>query len=87
MTLKRDNQKLASTKFDMLVIGGGIFGACAAWDATLRGLKVALIEKYDFASGVSANSFKIVHGGMRYLQHADIKRLREIGRASCRERV
>jgi len=82
MTLKRDNKKLASTEFDLVVIGGGIFGACAAWDATLRGLKVALIEKFDFASGVSANSFKIVHGGMRYLQHADIKRLR----SSCHER-
>ncbi|MDH5444146.1 MAG: glycerol-3-phosphate dehydrogenase/oxidase [Gammaproteobacteria bacterium] len=80
--MKRDIQKLTNSEFDVLIIGGGIFGACAAWDATLRGLNVAIIEKFDFASGVSANSFKIVHGGMRYLQHFDIKRLR----ASCHER-
>lgn len=82
MILKRNIKNLTTEQFDVLIIGGGIFGACAAWDATLRGLKVALIEKEDFCSGVSANSFKIVHGGMRYLQHADIKRLR----SSCHER-
>lgn len=82
MVLERNIQNLTAEEFDVLIIGGGIFGACAAWDATLRGMKVALIEKNDFCSGVSANSFKIVHGGMRYLQHADIKRLR----SSCHER-
>ena len=82
MKLVRDLSALHGQLFDVVIIGGGIFGACAAWDATQRGLKVALIEKFDFASGVSANSFKIVHGGMRYLQHADIKRLR----TSCHER-
>ncbi len=66
----------------MLVIGGGAFGAAAAWDATLRGLRVALIEQRDFASGASAECFKMVHGGIRYLQHADIRRLR----SSCAER-
>jgi glycerol-3-phosphate dehydrogenase len=66
----------------MLVVGGGIFGACAAWDATLRGLRVALVEKADFCSGVSANSYKMVHGGIRYMQHLDLPRVR----GSCRER-
>ena len=64
------------------MVGGGIFAACAAWDACLRGYSVALIEKDDFCSGTSANSYKFVHGGIRYLQHADIKRLR----SSCKER-
>ena len=70
----RDVSSLAGLEFDLLVIGGGIFGAFAAWDAALRGLSVALIEREDFGSGVSANSFKMVHGGIRYLQHADIRR-------------
>jgi glycerol-3-phosphate dehydrogenase len=80
--VKRNLEKLADKKFDLVIIGGGIFGACAAWDAALRGLSVALIERDDFCSGTSANSFKIVHGGIRYVQHLDIVRVR----ASCRER-
>lgn len=64
-------------EYDVLVIGGGIFGLCTAYDAAQRGLSVALIEKGDFAHATSANSFKMVHGGIRYLQHADIRRLRE----------
>ncbi len=75
--MKRDIEKLANSEFDLLVVGGGIYGATLAWDATLRGLKVALIEKDDFASGTSANSLKIIHGGLRYLQHADFIRMRE----------
>jgi glycerol-3-phosphate dehydrogenase len=75
--MKRDIEKLTNTEFDLLVVGGGIYGATLAWDATLRGLKVALIEKGDFASGTSANSLKIIHGGLRYLQHADFIRMRE----------
>src|SRR5690606_9348005 len=78
----RNFAALDSRVFDVLVVGGGIFGACAAWDASLRGLSVALVERTDFASGVSANSYKFVHGGIRYLQHADIRRLRQ----SCGER-
>ena len=80
--MKRDFSELEDTEFDIVIIGGGIFGACAAWDATLRGLRVALIEREDFCGGTSANSLKMVHGGVRYLQHADIYRLRY----SCRER-
>lgn len=80
--MKKETDLLTSQTFDVLVIGGGIFAACAAWDACLRGFSVALIEKDDFCSGTSANSFKFIHGGLRYLQHADIRRLR----SSCRER-
>lgn len=73
----RDLQRLASESFDVAVIGGGIYGACIAWEAALRGLSVALLEKSDFASATSANSLKIIHGGFRYLQHADLRRMRE----------
>jgi glycerol-3-phosphate dehydrogenase len=73
---------LATRTFDVLVIGGGIGAACAAWDAALRGLSVALVERLDFGAGTSAQSFKMLHGGIRYLQHLDIARLRE----SCGER-
>ncbi len=81
--MRQDNiKKLTEDRFDLVIVGGGIFAACAAWDAVLRGLSVALIEKEDFCSGVSANSFKMIHGGIRYLQHGDIVRLR----SSCHER-
>jgi len=80
--LIRDTATLSNREFDLAIIGGGIFGVCAAWDAALRGLTVALIEKDDFCHATSANHFKMVHGGIRYLQHADIARIRE----SCRER-
>lgn len=75
--MQRDLAALAEREYDLVVVGGGIFGACAAWDATLRGLSVALLERRDFAGATSANSFKIIHGGVRYLQHADVARLRE----------
>ncbi len=64
-------QRLQSETFDLLVIGGGITGAGTALDAAARGLKVALIERNDFASGTSSRSSKLVHGGLRYLQHGD----------------
>lgn len=75
--MRRDLQTLAREHYDLLVIGGGIYGACTAWEGILRGLSVALVEKADFCSGASANSLKIIHGGLRYLQHADFKRMRE----------
>lgn len=75
--MRRDLAALAGRELDLVVIGGGIFGACAARDAALRGLSVALIEREDFASATSANSFKVVHGGIRYLQHADFPRVRQ----------
>lgn len=83
MVVQRDLLALANTEHDVLIIGGGIFGVCAAWDAVLRGFSVGLIEKGDFCSRTSANSFRIVHGGIRYLQHGDLVRVR----ASCRERT
>ncbi|MEP6573298.1 MAG: FAD-dependent oxidoreductase [Gemmatimonadota bacterium] len=64
------------------MIGGGIQGATIAWDATLRGLRVALIDKGDFGGETSANSLKIIHGGFRYLRSGDLRRMRE----SIRER-
>ncbi len=80
--MQRDTHALANGEFDVAIIGGGAFGAAAAWDASLRGLKTALIERNDFSAGSSAECFKMVHGGIRYLQHADIPRLR----SSCHER-
>ncbi len=76
----RDLGALTRREFDVLVIGGGIFGIAAARDAALRGLTTALVERGDFASATSANSFKIVHGGIRYLQHGDLPRIRESSR-------
>lgn len=75
--MQRDLSKLAKSSHDVLIIGGGIYGACTAWEAASRGLSVALVEQNDFGSATSANSLKIIHGGLRYLQHADLKRMRE----------
>jgi glycerol-3-phosphate dehydrogenase len=72
--LRRDPAGLAAREFDLVIVGGGIFGAAAAWDAVRRGLSVALIERGDFAGATSSNSFKIVHGGIRYIQHGDVIR-------------
>jgi glycerol-3-phosphate dehydrogenase len=66
-------RKLASGQFDVLVIGGGITGAGAALDAASRGLRVALIESRDLASGTSSRSSKLIHGGLRYLEQRDFK--------------
>ena len=75
--MKRNLSRLTDSQFDLVVIGGGIFGACAAWDAAQRGLSVALIERGDFCASTSASHLKMVHGGIRYLQHGDIHRLRK----------
>ena len=64
--------RLQTEPFDLLIIGGGITGAGVALDAASRGLKVALVERNDFASGTSSRSSKLVHGGLRYLQHGDV---------------
>jgi glycerol-3-phosphate dehydrogenase len=74
--MKRDLQLLDNRKFDVLVVGGGIYGAAIAYEASSRGLAVALIEKDDFCAATSANSLKIIHGGLRYLQHGDWQRAR-----------
>src|SRR5262249_61485976 len=60
---------LTDATFDLLILGGGITGAGVALDAVLRGLRVALIEKGDFASGTSSASSKLVRGGLRYLEY------------------
>jgi glycerol-3-phosphate dehydrogenase len=62
-------RRLAGETFDLLVVGGGITGAGIARDAALRGLRVALVERDDFASGTSSRSSRLVHGGVRYLEH------------------
>ena len=75
--MKRNPKNLTDREFDLLVVGGGIHGAAITWEATRRGLKTALIEKGDFGQATSANSLKIIHGGLRYLQQADLKRMRQ----------
>jgi glycerol-3-phosphate dehydrogenase len=80
--VKRDLVTLADRELDLVVVGGGVYGAAAAWDAAQRGLAVALLEREDFGSGASWHSLKTIHGGMRYLQRGAIGRLRE----SARER-
>ncbi|MGQ0622493.1 MAG: FAD-dependent oxidoreductase [Panacagrimonas sp.] len=74
--LIRNVSSLQSDAFDLLVIGGGIYGAWTAYDAALRGLKVALIEKNDWASGTSSASSKLIHGGLRYLEHYEFALVR-----------
>ncbi|HTX63539.1 MAG TPA: glycerol-3-phosphate dehydrogenase/oxidase [Acidimicrobiales bacterium] len=65
--------RLASEEFDVLVVGGGITGAGVALDAASRGLRTALVEKGDFASGTSSKSSKLIHGGLRYLQQREFR--------------
>jgi glycerol-3-phosphate dehydrogenase len=80
--VRRDLFRLVDTSFDLLVIGAGIHGACVAWDACLRGLSVAVVDRDDFGAATSANSLGIVHGGLRYLARGDFPRMLE----SIRER-
>jgi glycerol-3-phosphate dehydrogenase len=63
---------LGSRSFDLLVVGGGITGCGIAREAALRGLSVALVERDDFASGTSSRSSRLVHGGLRYLEHGHL---------------
>src|SRR5438132_9231464 len=78
----RDVDRLAARTFDVLVVGGGIYGLTIAYDAAQRGLSVALVEQNDFGSGASFNHLRTIHGGLRYLQSLDVGRARE----SVRER-
>jgi glycerol-3-phosphate dehydrogenase len=68
---------LSANEFDLVVVGGGITGAGVALDAAARGYSVALVERMDYASGTSSRSSKLVHGGLRYLQHFDLGLVRE----------
>ncbi|TXI86506.1 MAG: glycerol-3-phosphate dehydrogenase/oxidase [Cupriavidus sp.] len=74
--LIRNVDALKKRRFDLLVIGGGIYGAWTAYDAALRGLSVALIEKNDWGSGTSSASSKLIHGGLRYLEHYEFSLVR-----------
>jgi glycerol-3-phosphate dehydrogenase len=75
--MTRDLDQLTSRTFDVLVVGGGIYGLTIAYDAAQRGLSVALVERNDFGSGSSFNHLRTIHGGLRYLQSLDISRARE----------
>ena len=74
LRLQRAEQldRLESDTYDILIVGGGVTGAYAALDASLRGYRVALIEKSDFASGTSSKSSKMVHGGLRYIEQGNL---------------
>ena len=74
--------ELSGEQFDLLIIGGGITGCGVARDAAMRGLKVALFERDDFASGTSGRSSRLIHGGIRYLEHGQLHLVHE----SIRER-
>lgn len=80
--MHRDLKRMGSMEHDVVVVGGGIHGACAAWEAVRRGLRVALVEAGDFGHATTSNSLRTFHGGLRYLQQLDFKRMRE----SIRER-
>jgi glycerol-3-phosphate dehydrogenase len=71
--MQRELNKLFGQGFDLLILGGGITGAGVALDASLRGLRVALVDKSDFASGTSSVSSKLIHGGLRYLEHGQFR--------------
>src|SRR5450759_2475152 len=75
--MTRDLDLLTGRTFDVLVVGGGIYGLTIAYDAAQRGLSVALVERNDFGSGSSFNHLRTIHGGLRYLQTLDIGRARE----------
>lgn len=81
-TFHRDEiiKEVSSFLFDLLIIGGGITGAGIALDAASRGMKVALVEKNDFASGTSSKSTKLIHGGLRYLKQFEFGLVHEVGR-------
>src|SRR3954462_2320655 len=68
---------LFATRFDVIVIGGGINGAAIARDAAMRGLTVVLLERDDLASGTSSWSSRMIHGGLRYLEHGEVGLVRE----------
>jgi len=70
--VNRNLRLLTETEFDILVVGGGIYGVTIAWDAAQRGLSVALIDRGDFGGGTSLNSLKTVHGGLRSLQRGNV---------------
>ena len=75
--MKRDFSAPAGRHFDLLVCGGGIYGAWTAYDAALRGLNVAIVEQGDWADATSSASSKLIHGGLRYLETYDFRLVRK----------
>ena len=73
--MHRDVACMARTEHDVVVVGGGVHGACAAWEAARRGLRVALVEAVDFGHATTSNSLRTFHGGIRYLQQLDFRRM------------
>lgn len=74
--MQRDLRRLADTRFDLVIVGAGIYGAIAAWDATLRGLSVAIVDRGDFGGATSFNNLKTLHGGLRSLQALNLRQMR-----------
>ena len=74
---KEQIENLKSETYDLVVIGGGATGTGIALDAASRGLKTALVEMRDFASGTSSKSTKLIHGGLRYLKQLDVALVRD----------
>jgi glycerol-3-phosphate dehydrogenase len=75
--MKRDISLMHNSTFDAVIIGGGIHGATVFHRFAAAGLRVALVEKGDFGGATSANSLKVLHSGLRYLQHLNVRRIRE----------
>jgi len=75
--IHRDPEGAAGERWDLAVVGGGIYGAFTLLEAARRGLRGVLVEKDDFGGGTSANSLSVIHGGLRYLQSLDLPRFRE----------
>jgi len=75
--MERNFGRLQQGAFDLLVVGGGIYGAWTAYDATLRGLRVALVEQGDWAGATSSASSKLIHGGLRYLEYGHLGLVRK----------
>ena len=75
--MQRDFSQIKNQHFDVLICGGGIYGAWTAYDAALRGLKVAIVDQGDWACATSSASSKLIHGGLRYLESLDFKLVRK----------
>ncbi|MDD5319576.1 MAG: FAD-dependent oxidoreductase [Methylococcales bacterium] len=71
--MQRDFSKIKDQHFDVLICGGGIYGAWTAYDAALRGLKVAIVDQGDWACATSSASSKLIQGGLRYLETLNFK--------------
>jgi len=73
----RNTEQAEKDRFDLIIVGGGIYGAMLMLEAARAGLKSLLLEKADFGGGTSFNNLRIVHGGLRYLQTLHLSRMRE----------